>query len=116
MTATVPVTTPPHISFPAPPQAEIVMIKIARPAPGPKLKAWVKAAGISWASRKLGLSRLTLHSWLREGLYARVPSVEAARLIIALSHERPLEVGPLQYEDIWGAVCPEREVRNARKR
>jgi hypothetical protein len=98
------------------PLSEIILIKLAPPLPGPRLKEWLKAAGISWASRKLGLSRLTLQSWLRQGMYGRVPSVEAARLIIALSHERPLDIGPLTYEDIWGAVIPQREVKHSNRK
>lgn len=94
--------------------SEIFRLHIADAKPTPKLKNWLEAAGISWTARQLLVSRGTLQSWRRDGKYERIPSVKLARYIILLSHERPFNIGPLTYEDIWGAVVPQREVREVR--
>lgn len=96
---------------PAAQPTEIVLIKLPPPAPGPAFLAWIDHYGVSPLAKKLGLSRLTVQSWKRAGRYGRIPSIEAARMVIALSHDKPHKGRALTFDDVYGEVMPEIEVR-----
>jgi hypothetical protein len=94
----------------------VLKVEVADPMPGDKLKAWINAAGVTAASYLIGVSRMTLYAWMRDGFNGRVPSIKKARKLIAITHDEPHGVGPLTYEDIWGPVLAPKEVRSARNK
>ena len=79
--------------------------------PSMRFRLWVRSVGLRPLSRALAIHRTTVNAWLLQTRRRRVPTIDTAQRIIALSRFYPKPAGgrgrrgrPLQYEDIFGAV------------
>lgn len=73
------------------------------PASKDRFRRWVAAYGYCRLSRSLEISRRNIHLWTQK-VNADVPQLWMVKKMIAISTVEPLGVGPLTYEDIFGAV------------
>ncbi len=79
--------------------------------PSGRFRLWVRTVGLLRLSAALGIHRTTIHSWLTLTKARRVPTLDTAQRIIALSRFYPKPTGgprtlksALHYEDIFGSV------------
>lgn len=82
---------------PLPDKAPIVRVERWRPSK--RFVAWIRAFNVLGLSRSLQVERRTIQCWVRgDG----APREDNARAIVLLSKARPLGIGPLTLEDIFG--------------
>lgn len=79
--------------------------------PSLRFRRWIRAVGLRNLSQALAVHRSTVNAWLLQTRRRRIPAVDTAQRIIALSRFYPKTNGglgrlgrALRYEDIFGLV------------
>lgn len=78
-------------------------IQSQRWKPGKKFCEWIRAYKVYTLGERIRVERKTIYGWLNGEGAPREPN---ARAIVIASLERPLGIGPLNLEDIYGSSAP----------
>ena len=86
-------------------------VEFKQTMPTVRFRHWIRTVGLRNLSRALAIHRTTVNAWLVQTSRRRVPAVDTAQRIIALSRFYPKPSGAqgslehaLRYEDIFGRV------------